>query len=93
MIGIEYRHYKILLDIFKKYPFSFYAFGSRVKNTYQKFSDLDICYMDPIPLKVLGQIRNELEESNLPFRVDLIDYSAADENFQKLIKNDLVQLK
>ena len=82
-----------IVDILNKYPYSFYAFGSRTKNLNQPFSDLDICYMDEIPINVLSQIRNEFEESDLPFKIDLIDYPHASENFQNLIKADLIKIK
>lgn len=92
MIQIDEKHLKILLAILKKYPYSFYAFGSRVKGEQQKFSDLDLCYKEFIPLNILNQIKSDLNESNLPFNVDLIDYLAASEDFQNLIKNDLIKI-
>lgn len=93
MIHIDVKHWNIILEILGKYPYKFYAFGSRVKGEQQKFSDLDICYMEPISLTTLNEIRNEFDESDLPFRVDLIDYLAASDDFKNLIKNDLVMIK
>lgn len=34
---IEPRHYIIIKEILKKYPYTFYAFGSRVKGGYKIF--------------------------------------------------------
>jgi predicted nucleotidyltransferase len=53
---MEERHLEIVQDILNKYPYTFYAFGSRVKGTHKRFSDLDLCIKDPIPLRVKGQI-------------------------------------
>ncbi|CAH1762790.1 7289_t:CDS:2, partial [Entrophospora sp. SA101] len=53
------------------YPYTFYAYGSRVKGTARQFSDLDICYQEDIPLSIISDIREELEESNLPFSMEL----------------------
>jgi len=39
---------KILELILSKYPYKFYAYGSRVKGTARKYSDLDLCYKGDI---------------------------------------------
>ena len=62
---------KILAQILNKYPYSFYAYGSRVKGTAKKYSDLDLCYRDDIPDEVIYHVKEELEESDLPFIVEL----------------------
>ena len=64
---------KILTQILSKYPYHFYAYGSRVKGTARKYSDLDLCYQEEIPSYVLVKIENELEESDLPFIVELVN--------------------
>jgi len=73
MIQIEPQNYQILQKILSKYPYRFYAYGSRVKGTTRKFSDLDLCYQDNIPEEVVCQIIEDLEESNLPFIVELVN--------------------
>ncbi|CAG8470055.1 6207_t:CDS:10 [Cetraspora pellucida] len=62
-------------DVFRKqlrYPYRFYAYGSRVKGTARKFSDLDLCYQEEMPWNVYGRVKEDFEESNLPFKVDLV---------------------
>lgn len=81
--------WKILQQILSKYPYEFYAYGSRVKGTAGKFSDLDICYYD-VPDLVIGDIREELESSDLPFIVELVNWKNMRLAFQKVIKKDLV---
>jgi uncharacterized protein len=73
ILQIEPQDYQTLCQILAKYPYTFYAYGSRVKGTAQKFSDLDLCYREEIPLSVLGEIREELENSGLPFIVELVN--------------------
>lgn len=46
--------------------------GSRAKGTAGKLSDLDLCYQEEIPWNVLSHIREDFENSNLPFKVDLV---------------------
>ena len=71
-LQMESRHKTIVHSILAKYPYQFYACGSRVKGKISRISDLDLCYQEEIPLLVLGDIREELEKSNLPFMVELV---------------------
>lgn len=93
MIYMEPRHWDVVKSILQKYPYAFYAFGSRTKGTQRKFSDLDICFMDDIPGHVCSHIREDFEESNLPFTVDLVDLNRCDEKFLAQIKPDLVLIQ
>lgn len=90
MIVMEARHLKIVCDILQKYPYSFYAFGSRVKNRAKKFSDLDLCFLEAIPESTLDTIKEAFEESDLPFTVDILNWHKCSPDFQKIIKPDLV---
>ncbi|CAG8749584.1 10165_t:CDS:2, partial [Ambispora leptoticha] len=64
---------KIIIKILSKYPYQFYAYGSRVKGTARKFSDLDVCYQEEIPSYKVVEIEEELENSDLPFIVELVN--------------------
>jgi predicted nucleotidyltransferase len=72
-LQIETRHLNVLKQILSKHPYRFYAYGSRVKGTARKFSDLDLCFQEEIPREIIYQIKDELEESDLPFFVELVD--------------------
>ena len=72
-LQLEERHHKIIQQILDKYPYQFYAYGSRVKGTARKYSDLDICYQEEVPLAIISQIREQFTESNLPFEVELVN--------------------
>ena len=85
---------QILQDILKKYPYTIYAFGSRVKGTNQKFSDLDLCVIDDtMSQSTISDLKEDLEDSNLPFTVDVTSWLMMNEDFQKLIEKDLVQIQ
>jgi predicted nucleotidyltransferase len=71
MLQIENRHQEIILSILAKYPYTFYAYGSRVKGKAKQYSDLDLCYQGDIPWNILDHIQEDLEESDLPFKVEL----------------------
>ena len=72
MLQLEERHQKIVKEILSKYPYTFYAYGSRVKGTARKLSDLDLCYQENISDSLAYQIEEELKESDLPFTVELV---------------------
>ena len=70
-----------------------FAFGSRVKNTglargaraAKKHSDLDIALKPTHPLgwRALADLREAFEESDLPIRVDVVDWSACSDEFKQ----------
>ncbi len=93
MINLEIRHLEIVQAILKKYPYTFYAFGSRAKDKAKRFSDLDICFKDPIPLNTQSHIEEDFEESNLPFKVDVVDWHQMTKDFQSLIEKDLEMIQ
>ncbi len=93
MISMEDRHWKIIEDILRKYPYTFYAFGSRVKGTPRRLSDLDLCFYDPIPLNIQAHIEEDFEDSDLPFQVDLVDLNLITPEFYEHIKEDLVVIQ
>lgn len=92
MIHLEARHRAIIQTILAKYPYIFYAFGSRVQGTHKPFSDLDLCVLEDIPITIKCQLEGEFEESNLPFKVDIIEWNKISEDFKALIKNQLTKL-
>ena len=56
-----------------------FLFGSRARGDHRATSDIDvgILPLEPIPAGVLAGIRESLEESHVPFFVDLVDLSEA----------------
>ena len=69
---IKNRHLEIIRSILSKYSYKFYAYGSRVKNQAKEYSDLDLCYYEEIPWNVLDHLDEDFEQSDLPFKVELV---------------------
>lgn len=63
------------------------AFGSRVGGTPKDYSDLDLALVGDAKLEsaVLENLREAFEESDIPFRVDILDWHAISKEFQKVI--------
>jgi predicted nucleotidyltransferase len=70
------------------------AFGSRVDGQAKPHSDLDLAIMTDHPLspRTAALLREAFSESNLPFRIDIIDWAEISESFRKIIreKSELV---
>jgi predicted nucleotidyltransferase len=92
MIYMDKRHLNIVQQILAKYPYTFYAFGSRTKGTQRPLSDLDICFKEDIPWNIRAHIDEDFEESDLPFTVDIIDWNTCSPDFQARIAKDLVRI-
>lgn len=92
MLYIEDAYKKIIWDIIKKYPYTFYAFGSRVTGKHKKFSDLDIFIEEQVKNNDAFYIKDDFENSNLPFIVDVIQKQYCKQDFITLIKKDMVIL-
>lgn len=90
---LQPKHKLIIENILTDTPVTFCAFGSRVKGTAKLYSDLDLCYMEPIEPSYLYSLEEQFEESDLPFKVDIIDYNQCTPEFRKLIQPDLMLFK
>lgn len=67
-------------------------FGSRVKGKAQRFSDLDICLKEPISAVDYELLKEQFEESDLVFTVDLVEYNRTNEAFKKIIETDGIKV-
>ncbi|UCF17180.1 MAG: nucleotidyltransferase domain-containing protein [Phycisphaerales bacterium] len=63
------------------------AFGSRGNGEATEHSDLDLAIVGPGRLKRRAKmlLREAFEESDLPFRVDVVDYNTVSEAFRAII--------
>jgi predicted nucleotidyltransferase len=71
------------------------AYGSRARGEARRFSDLDLALMSPEPLgpRLRAELREAFSVSELPFRVDLLDWASASEEFRLSIEAELVELR
>ncbi len=72
----------------------FYIFGSRAKDSAQRYSDLDVIIAsdEPIALHTLALLADAFSESDLPFMVDLIDWQRISNEFQEHVQREWVVL-
>lgn len=97
MIAIEQKQLEILKDILKKHVpnAEVRIFGSRYKHTNKETSDIDIAIVqkEKIGLELYSKMKEEFEESNLKYRVDIIDWNVISEEFKKIIEEGYYKLE
>jgi type I restriction enzyme S subunit len=72
-----------------------WAFGSRATWTAKESSDLDIAVIAEAPLSatVLADLHDAFRESDLPFKVDVVEWNATGQSFRKIIEEKHVLLR
>lgn len=65
-------------------PVAIYLFGSRAKGNARKTSDVDVAFEPKglLPVHWLSKLKDRLEESTIPYKVDLVDLSKTNPNFK-----------
>ena len=94
-IDITAKQRKIVTDLLERHlpNTTAWVYGSRAKWASRPQSDLDlVVFATPEQNGRVSDLREALEESNLPFRVDLFVWDAVPEQFRKHIKRDHVAL-
>ncbi|MEW5952055.1 MAG: nucleotidyltransferase domain-containing protein [Elusimicrobiota bacterium] len=71
-----------------------FLFGSRANGNFTENSDADIAIKGEhkIDLETIAKIKMDLEELNINFKIDIIDYNSVSENFRKIIDESSIEL-
>lgn len=69
-----------------------WAFGSRAQGTAKPYSDLDLAVIStaPLSLQVSAALSDAFAESDLPWRVDVVDWATTSESFRQIIERNKV---
>lgn len=94
----DFVHYQqqLMTIILKLIPHcKIYLFGSRARKSNRAGSDIDLALNagQKIDLSMLAKINAAIEESNVPFFVDIVDLHATTNEFNEMIKKDLIVWK
>lgn len=93
-IDIRPDHWAIVRDILQRHvpQYAVWAFGSRAKWTAKEYSDLDLAIItdSPLPLATSAALAEDFSESDLPWKVDIVDWAETSETFRKIIERDRV---
>ena len=93
-IDIQRRHWAMVRDILRRHvpDHEIWAFGSRVTGRARPFSDLDLAVItrEPLAWDVLARLANDFSDSDLPWRVDILDWATTGLEFRRIIERDKV---
>jgi type I restriction enzyme, S subunit len=93
-IDVSPEHWQIVLDILARLCAAkeISVFGSRATGTSKQYSDLDLVIIGEqrLSLSELADLTNAFAESDLPYKVDIVDWASISESFQKIIKETAV---
>ena len=96
-LDIRPDHLKFVEEILEKHlpDREVWAFGSRVNGTAKETSDLDLVVIGETPLdfQTLGSLRDDFSESNLPYKVDVVDWAKIGEPFREIIRKEKVVIQ
>ena len=95
VLDIEPEHEAIVRAILAQHlppGVSIAVFGSRATGKSRRYSDLDLAVQGegPLPPSLLADLAEAFDESDLPWKVDLIDWAAATEGFRQMVDQDRV---
>ena len=96
MIDINAKDMGIVKSILKRFvpDLDVKAFGSRVTRTAGESSDLDLVIMTqrPLPTLTMADLKEAFSESDLPFKVDVVDWASTGEAFRRIIQEHAVSV-
>lgn len=95
MLNVKEEYLKELKDIFTKYcpKAEIWAYGSRVKNDCHSGSDLDLVVKSfNEDNKHLGELKDLLNDSDIPFLMDIQDFEKLPKYFQDEIKKEYIRI-
>jgi type I restriction enzyme S subunit len=88
-IAVAPQEWDIVLSILKAIvPHrTVWAFGSRARFAAKPYSDLDLAVVDVAPLNLdeTARLHEAFTQSDLPYKVDVVDWAATSPEFQALI--------
>lgn len=72
-----------------------WAFGSRTQGSAKPFSDLDLAIVSeqPLSLDLYAALSDDFSESDLPWKVDVVDWASTSNVFRAIIERDKVILQ
>ena len=84
----------IIATYLRKREYRMFLFGSRTSPHHHPYSDIDIGLdgTKRVPLRVMVQIVEALEESDLPVKVDVVDFSRVTPEFAQVARQNLQPL-
>ena len=83
----------IVAEVFKDESCTVYLFGSRATGAFTVTSDFDVAVLSAMDVSPkLSLIREKLEQSNIPFKIDLVDLRLTSTEFSHQVQTEGILL-
>lgn len=95
MVNLEQKYYNILVNVFNSYcpKAQIWAYGGRVKDSSHSGSDLDLTVRSFNETgKRLCELKELLNNSNIPFLIDINEFEKLSGSMQKEIEKNYVEI-
>jgi len=93
-IDIRPDHWQIVRRILRCHVpgYEVWAFGSRATRTAKPYSDLDLAIISdqPLPLALHAALADNFSESDLPWKVDIVDWATTSAPLRQRIEQSKV---
>jgi type I restriction enzyme S subunit len=94
LVDVRPDHWAIVQGTLQKHvpQCEVWAFGSRAKWTAKPYSDLDLAVIcdQPLSLAASAALADDFSESDLPWKVDIVDWATTSDSFRSIIARDKV---
>lgn len=89
MIDLEDRYLDLVREIVHRLApnCEVRIFGSRVRGTARKYSDIDLALVGTkkLPDQIISELKQAFSESDLPYRVDVLDWHGLAPSLRQII--------
>lgn len=84
----------IITKYLPRNDFKVFLFGSRASGKNRPGSDFDIGIMGkkPVDFGIMGLLEEDLENSDIPYKIDIVDFQRVPEGFKKLALRKTISL-
>lgn len=85
---------KIIYKHLPKDKYNTFIFGSRAGSSARAWSDFDIGIKgeEKVPLSTIGLIKEDLENSRIPYKVDIVDFCRVPQKFRTVAQKKTIEL-
>jgi predicted nucleotidyltransferase len=81
---------EIIFSIIDLNEYKVFLFGSRATKKFKRYSDVDVGLLGNKPIgNAYYKIINKIEESDIPYRVDIVDFALVDEQFKNIALQEI----
>ena len=96
-LHVSEQEYEIVQTVLRRYipNRTVWAFGSRAGGQPKPYSDLDLAVLGDTPLSLSehADLTDAFSESNLPYKVDIVDWHLIGNDFRRIVQANYIEIQ